>query len=195
MCAAHRDRQSACAPRAPGSGDHRPWSVEFTRPPQSRQATSKPDTTPRTEVARPSKVASGAPSPDPARRELMRTLPRPARARIWSRWGACRTCGAQRHPGRVTRHSLDVPSVGAVRLHSRLKPRSTRSGLSRAQCAQASPVARARPIGGGCGSCPRWPRIFSITGRSGIAAMIFSSPAPQFGHRSMSMSKRSFSAD
>jgi hypothetical protein len=25
--------------------------------------------------------------------------------------------------------------------------------------------------------------------------MIFSSPAPQFGHRSMSMSKRSFSAD
>jgi hypothetical protein len=38
-------------------------------------------------------------------------------------------------------------------------------------------------------------RIFSITGRSMMAAMMFSSPAPQFGHRSTSMTKRSFSAD
>jgi hypothetical protein len=32
---------------------------------------------------------------------------------------------AQPGPIQVTRHSLDVPSVGAVRLGSRLKPRST----------------------------------------------------------------------
>ena len=40
---------------------------------------------------------------------------------------------------------------------------------------------RARPLGGGCGSSPRWVRIFSITGRSRMAVMILSSPAPQLG--------------
>jgi hypothetical protein len=32
----------------------------------------------------------------------------------------------------------------------------------------------------GCGSGPGWGRIFSTTGRSRMAAMILSSPAPQF---------------
>ena len=41
---------------------------------------------------------------------------------------------------------------------------------------------------------PRWPRIFSITGRSRMAATIFSSP-PQFGQCCRSNSKRSFSED
>jgi hypothetical protein len=47
---------------------------------------------------------------------------------------------------------------------------------------------------GGCGSSPRWVRIFSITGRSRMAAMILSSPAPQLGQCCMSMSKAQASA-
>ena len=67
--------------------------------------------------------------------------------------------------------------------------------VSAAQVAKSCPASRTRPRGGGCGSSPRWLRIFSITGRSRMAAMIFSSPAPQFGQCFVSMSKRSFSAD
>ena len=37
------------------------------------------------------------------------------------------------------------------------------------------------------GLSPRWVRIFAITGRSRMAAMIFSSPPPQFGQVCMSM--------
>jgi hypothetical protein len=58
-----------------------------------------------------------------------------------------------------------------------------------AQGAKSCPAWRARPLGGGCGSSPRWVRIFSITGRSRIAAMILSSAPPQLGQCSMSMSK------
>ena len=54
------------------------------------------------------------------------------------------------------------------------------------------PPAAAR---GGARACrPRCVRIFSMTGCSRIAAMIFSSP-PQFGPCSRSRSKRNFSAD
>jgi hypothetical protein len=53
--------------------------------------------------------------------------------------------------------------------------------VSAAQVAKSCPASRIRPRGGGCGSSPRWVRIFSITGRSRMAAMIFSSPPPQFG--------------
>ena len=63
-----------------------------------------------------------------------------------------------------------------------------------AQAAKCSPASRTRPLGGGCGSNPRWLRIFSITGRSRMAAMILSSPAPQFGQRCMSMSNTRLSS-
>jgi hypothetical protein len=39
-----------------------------------------------------------------------------------------------------------------------------------AQAAKCS-ASRARPLGGGCASSPKWVRIFSITGRSSMAAM------------------------
>ena len=59
-----------------------------------------------------------------------------------------------------------------------------------AQAATWCPASRARSLGGGCGSSPSWVRIFSMTGRSRIAAMILSSPPPQFGQCSTSsMSK------
>ena len=44
-------------------------------------------------------------------------------------------------------------------------------------------------LGGGCGSSPGWVRIFSITGRSKMAAMILSSAEPQLGQCCVSMSK------
>ena len=66
--------------------------------------------------------------------------------------------------------------------------------VSAAQVAKSCPDSRALPRGGGCGSRPRWVKIFSIAGRSRMAAMIFSSPAPQFGHRSMSMSNTRLSS-
>ena len=47
---------------------------------------------------------------------------------------------------------------------------------------QSCPASRVRPLGGGCGSRPRYARVFSMTGRSRKAAMIVGSPAPQFGH-------------
>ena len=52
----------------------------------------------------------------------------------------------------------------------------------------ATSSSRALPLGGGWGSNSRWSRIFWITGRARMAAMIFSSPAPQFEQCCMSMS-------
>jgi hypothetical protein len=49
------------------------------------------------------------------------------------------------------------------------------------------PASLARPRGGGRGSNPRWVRILPIAARCRIAAMIFSSPAPQLGQRRRSM--------
>jgi hypothetical protein len=65
---------------------------------------------------------------------------------------------------------------------------ATQAGL------QSCPCSRARPLGGGCGSSPRWVRIFSSTGRSRMAAMILSSPPPQFGQRCMSISNTRLSS-
>lgn len=48
---------------------------------------------------------------------------------------------------------------------------------------QPCPASRAHPLGGGCGARPRCVRVLSITGLSKMAAMFFSSTAPQFGHR------------
>jgi hypothetical protein len=47
---------------------------------------------------------------------------------------------------------------------------------------------------GGCGSSSRWLRIFPITGRSRIAAMNFSFPAPQFRQGCMSMLEARFNS-
>ena len=88
---------------------------------------------------------------------------------------------AQRHPG---------CSVSVQPIH-----RDVTVTAQAAQAAKCGPASRARPLGGGWGSSPRWVRILSITGRSMMAAMVFSSPAPQFGQVCMSMSKRSFSED
>jgi MFS family permease len=48
-----------------------------------------------------------------------------------------------------------------------------------AQAAKCSPASRTRPLDGGCGSNPRCARIFSITGRSRMAAMILSELVPE----------------
>ena len=42
--------------------------------------------------------------------------------------------------------------------------------ISAAQVAKSCPASRTRPRGGGCGSSPRWLRIFSITGKKGYTA-------------------------
>jgi putative ABC transport system permease protein len=75
-----------------------------------------------------------------------------------------------------------------------LEVRRGRPCAGAAQVAKRCPASRARPRGGGCGSSPRWVRIFSITGRSRMAAMILSSPAPQFGQCCMSMSNTCFNS-
>jgi hypothetical protein len=41
-----------------------------------------------------------------------------------------------------------------------------------AQMAKSSPASRAQPQGGGYGSSPRWVRIFSITGRWRMVAIL-----------------------
>jgi|GEM_PF-5165310 len=62
-----------------------------------------------------------------------------------------------------------------------------------AQSTQASPVSPTQTRGG-CASNPRWLKIVSITSRFRMAAMIFNSPAPQFGQCCMSVSKAQTSA-
>lgn len=66
------------------------------------------------------------------------------------------TCHAQRPPVRITRHSLDVPSVVAVRLCRYLKPRTTGSGLSppksRPPRARGPCAAAVGPVPGASGS-------------------------------------------
>jgi hypothetical protein len=59
-----------------------------------------------------------------------------------------------------------------------------------AQAAESCPASPAQPQSGGCGFGPWWATIFSITGRSRLAAMTLSSPAPQFGQVRMSISNR-----
>ena len=89
---------------------------------------------------------------------------------------------------------MRVDKVGPSRnsINTRCRP-ITISAHAQAQVTKACPAARARPLGGGCGSSLRWVRIFSITGCSRMAAMIFSSPPPQFEQRCMAMSKTRFS--
>jgi len=156
---------------------------KFKRPLQARQALGKPDTT----------AWFGPCAPIDS---LKRHLEPRHTSRAASHARAPKfTRGLRPSAGTATLVARSaVPAAGHAR-----QPRHAFGGcgarLSRAQCAQAGPTSRARPLGGGCGSSPRWPRIFSITGRSRMAAMIFSSPPPQFGQCCMSMSKRSFSAD
>ena len=168
----------------PEDGRLRSRHRKFKRPLQARQALGKPDTT----------AWAGPCAPI---HSLKRHLePRPDTPRAASSARAPRfTRGLRLSAGTVTLVARSaLPAAGHAR-----QPRHAfggcGAGLSRAQCAQSWPTSRTRPGGGGCGSSPRWVRISSITGRSRMAAMIFSSPAPQFGHRSTSMTKRSFSAD
>jgi hypothetical protein len=49
-------------------------------------------------------------------------------------------------------------------------------------------------LGGGWGSSPGWARVFSITCRSRMEAMILSSPAPQLGQCFVSMSNARLSS-
>jgi len=59
---------------------------------------------------------------------------------------------------------------------------------------RSSAPLRARPRGEGWGSTPRCGRIFSITGRSRMAAMILSSPPLRFGQVCISKSKARLSS-
>jgi hypothetical protein len=179
----------AALPAQERQSEHR----KFKHPLQARQALGKPDTTAWFGPCAPihSLTRHLEPGPDTARAASHAHAPRFTR-------------GLRLSAGTVTLVARSaVPAAGHAR-----QPRHAFGGCGalgqspeaplhqvRAQCTQASPVSRTRPWGGGCGSSPRWPRFFSITGRSRMAAMILSSPAPQFGPCCMSMSKRSFSAD
>ena len=123
----------------------------------------------------------------------------------FSTGAAVESAGPRPRTGRSLGLDLRVaPDVNHVAPTWRAAPPRLRLGVAAsgdvyatvgtAQAANSCPASHARPLGGGCGSSPRCVRIFSITGRSRMAAMIFSSPLPQFGQCCMSTSKTRLSS-
>jgi hypothetical protein len=95
------------------------------------------------------------------------------------RAGPGRDAGLDRGFGPDAGHGAQPPPQPQLPCRSGSPWRALRMARASRSAANAWPARLARPRGGGRRSSPGWVRIFSIAARCRIAAMIFSSPAPQ----------------
>ncbi len=107
-------------------------------------------------------------------------------AALWRLHRACASSAQLARRGRGLNLVVDSDADNVLLTRHAVKPR-LQCGCA-AQHAWCPTGSRAGALEGGGGTSPRWLSIFSISGRSRMAATILSSPQPQFGQCCMSMS-------